>query len=331
MTIGRKFKYLAIIAFFLFVFLGGLIAVDVHYHEKFLEFAGLNHRGYRGKVLGRKEKNEIRIAILGGSTAFGYGVRYDEAMPAKLEEALQEHCGDGKKITVINLAYNVEGAYAYYYNLEDFLYLDYDYVIFYSGYLDLSPGRRAVVRRSDPIFRTFGYMPILPLIAKEKIMVLRSGGRLDAAYRGEKIVFTPTRRDSVTIAVLENFVNAYDKIEERINEIKKMKNLPFDPEILKTDRWAWYKHFMKKSIDFALEKGKKPIVITPPFRNELHEEQQTAFKEGLDEKVFYVNMGNAISNEDEEFFFDGVHMTPKGCRVMADLITKEIASYIYKK
>lgn len=302
------------------------VVVDLYYHEKYLTLAGFNHKGYKGKVVGSKEQDEIRIVVLGGSAAYGYGVSYEDALPAQLEKCLQQY--SDKKITVINLAFNVEGSYAFYYNLKDFYYLNYDYVLLYSGYLDLTPGRTRVERRGNPIFRTFGYMPILPLITSEKIMVLRSGGRLDDAYRGKKIVFTPKVRDRVAIAILENLLSTYEKAETKIGELKKIKKLDFDPEKLKEDEWAWYKHFMMKAIDFSIENGKKVIVVSPPYRNEQHESQQKALREILPEEVLYVNMGRSLPMDDRDLFFDGLHMSQKGSHIMGRLLTEKIAPFV---
>lgn len=104
MNTRTKFKYLAVGIFIISILISILIAIDMYYHNKYLEFAGLNHKGYRGKVVGKKEKDEIRIVIVGGCTAFGYGLHYRDTIPAVLENKLQEYCDT--KISVVNLAYN---------------------------------------------------------------------------------------------------------------------------------------------------------------------------------------------------------------------------------
>jgi hypothetical protein len=328
------------ISFIICVFI--ILAIDVHYHTKYLEKAGLNHRGYRGKAVGRKHRNEIRFVILGGSSAFGYGLKYYEALSAKLQEELQFFCdslGYDKKITVINLAYNKEASYAFYYNLKDFLFLDYDYVIFYSGYNDMAPGNTTVYRHSNPVFRVFGYMPILPLIVSEKIMLLKSGVNLERAYRGESIVFKASAKDRIKVAALDKMLKYYDNLENVLDRLKKMKNVDFDSERLKEDRWSWYKHFMKKAIDFALRRDKKIIVITPPYLWEESEEgrfkaQQASLKGMLDKEysrndnVLYINLGESLSLKDERLSYDGLHLTAEGCQEMTAIITKKITPYV---
>lgn len=331
-----------LISSIIFIFLVTLLlSIDLYCHKKFLNSAGLNLKGYRGKVVGKKSNDEIRIAMIGGSTVLGYGVKYYQALPPRLESELQKYCDscghNNKKITVLNLAYNNEGAYAYYYNLNDFFYLDYDFVIDYSGYNDIGIGNKTVYRHSNPIFRIFGYMPILPLLASEKIMIIQSNGHLEDAYWGRKTVFKLGTKDKIKIAALDNFLKAYNNLEKPLNNLRKMRNLDFDVEELKKDKWAWYKHFMRKTIYFCLEKNKKIIIITAPYLADAHRDQQNSLRNMIfqlykdNKDVLYLNLGEAISLENEELCSDGVHLTPKGCQVMAEIIAKNIGDYICGK
>ena len=319
---------------------GLVIPIDMFYHKKFMQHHGLNYKGYRGMVVGKKKDNEVRIVVVGGSCAFGYGVHYNEALPFKLEEELREYRdskGINKKVTVINLAYNVEGAYAFYLNLKDFLYLDYDYVIFYSGYNDLGIGNVVVYRHSNPIFRMFKYMPILPLIMQEKKMVLESGGRLNDAYLGKKIVFTPNRTEQIEINILDRSLKVYNQFENFANRVNKFVGSEFDMEKEKNDKWAWYKHYMEKAIDFALAQKKKVIVIAQPYISDSHILQQESLRSMLNDKyknnpnLLYVDLSNALPLKNEELAFDGMHFTDKGCKKMARIIREKISGYIFEE
>ena len=48
-----------------------LFGADLYLHHKH----GVNAWGYRGPVIGRKQPGEKRVAILGGSTTWGFGLR----------------------------------------------------------------------------------------------------------------------------------------------------------------------------------------------------------------------------------------------------------------
>ncbi|MFA5410243.1 MAG: SGNH/GDSL hydrolase family protein [Candidatus Omnitrophota bacterium] len=339
-----RIKYAVFTVLFIMILtalsLGLIIAADMYYHNKFLQHHGLNYRGYRGRVVGSKRGNEIRIIMLGGSSAFGYGVHYNEALPYRLEEELQNYCnsnGINKKVTVINLGYNNEGAYAFYFNLKDFLYLKYDYVIFYDGYNDLGIGNVTVYRHSNPVFRAFKYMPILPLIIEEKKMVLQSGGRLEDMYLGKKIVFTPSPKEKIQINILNSALKVYNTFDNFANRVSRVSDKEFDMGQIKKDKWAWYKYYMKKAIDFALGCDKKAVVITQPYISDEHREQQGSLKKTIfntykDNKNFlYLNLGEAISLKEGLLTFDGMHLNADGCKKMAAIIAQKIEGYVIGK
>src|SRR5947207_15897741 len=95
------------------VIVGGLVALlalDVMLHWRVQNVAAVNVWGYRGPTIGRKQPNETRVVVLGGSTAFGYGVQYDEAFPYYLEQLLNAR---GRRFTVVNLGAPGQGAYGF--------------------------------------------------------------------------------------------------------------------------------------------------------------------------------------------------------------------------
>src|SRR5438128_5726732 len=168
-----------------------LFAADVYFHHRVERAAGVNIWGYRGPRVPRKARGEHRLVVIGGSTAFGYGVFWDQTFPAFLERDLRPLSKRGAPVTVVNLGFNSQGAYAFQFAEQDYLHLDYDGVILYEGYNDMGDSPNEFVgRRDSPVFRLTGYYPILSVALTEKAMMLRSGGDLEAAYRG-KTVFKP--------------------------------------------------------------------------------------------------------------------------------------------
>src|SRR5689334_15479584 len=124
----------------LVMIMGLLLVADLIVHHRAEKSAGLNRYGYRGPVIGRKQPGELRVAMVGGSTTFGYGVAWNESIPAYLESKLKQRLG--RPVSVVNLGFNNEGAYAFLPNLQDFAYLDYDVIILYEGYNDLGGDER---------------------------------------------------------------------------------------------------------------------------------------------------------------------------------------------
>ena len=83
----RRLVYIAIAVVGVFVVVTAvLVALDVYVHRKVQYEAGVNVWGYRGDVVGRKRDGEQRIVALGGSTVFGYGLRWNESWPYYLEQ-----------------------------------------------------------------------------------------------------------------------------------------------------------------------------------------------------------------------------------------------------
>jgi hypothetical protein len=72
-----------------------LLALDVYVHHRVQYEAGVNVWGYRGDPVGKKKPGETRIIVLGGSTAFGYGLRWNESWPYYLEQKIEPPRRDG--------------------------------------------------------------------------------------------------------------------------------------------------------------------------------------------------------------------------------------------
>jgi len=152
-----------------------LWAADIFAHRRGESGAGVNIWGYRGPVTRQKAPDEIRVVVLGGSTAFGREL--SGSMPAYLDDYLNNARlrGDASfqstsPITVVNLATPYDHVGAFEGTLADYAWLRDDVVCLYVGHDDPAPGReaaRAGWRRQSAIFRTYGYLPILPsLVAK---------------------------------------------------------------------------------------------------------------------------------------------------------------------
>src|SRR5689334_6958548 len=161
-----------------------LFVVDVYLHGRYERSAGFNVWGYRGASVGGKKPGEYRVVVLGGSAAYGYGVSSDEAIPAILEQSLRRRV-HSPVFTVVNLGYNNEGAYSFKATLDDYAWLGYDLALLYEGYNDLSLDRTntQVFRHDSPVFRLTGYLPIFPIIFREKAAAMVGGGDAAAFYR----------------------------------------------------------------------------------------------------------------------------------------------------
>ena len=185
-ALHRKRVVFALLAAVLSVFVSavGLLAADLYLHRRYERSAGLNVWGYRGPTVGRKQTGEQRIVYLGGSTAFGYGVRWEEAIPAQLEKKLNEKQGGGsRRVSVVNLAYNNQGAYSFKFTLDDYLSLNYDVVCLYEGYNDLAGDDQT---QSLGVSARLAGVRVDGLSTDPSVGLQRKGGRAPAWWRGRR-------------------------------------------------------------------------------------------------------------------------------------------------
>ncbi len=148
-----------------------------------LQRSAWNSFGYRGRIVGPKAANEVRVIAIGGSTTYGYTVEAQDAYPAQLERILNER--NSVPVSVANLGHLSDSSVCYEPNYRDYRYLDGDIVILYEGYNDVKPTRRSeqdCYRQSSPIFRTTGLLPLFPVYARERWYKLRYGD-IETGYR----------------------------------------------------------------------------------------------------------------------------------------------------
>ncbi|MFQ5911860.1 MAG: SGNH/GDSL hydrolase family protein [Nitrospinota bacterium] len=333
----RKFLAFALIAIILSttLFGGVIVGIDIYLHKRYERSLGLNIWGYRGPILKAKQVGERRVAVLGGSTALGYGVRWEESFPAYLERKLNDlpHKAERGPITVVNLAYNNEGAYSFTFTLHDYEYLDYDVVILYSGYNDLGIHNIEVWRHKSLAFRLTGYLPILPLILREKALILRYGS-LEAGYKERKTTFAPNLLEKSMAIALETGLEISSKLERQLGALIDPETVEEKIRRIQTEsqgsgceeRWKLYCESTQAAINYALAQGKKVVFVTQPYLSEGHIKQQQNVVRMLSERFGgnprfrYLDLGRSLDRRDRTLSLDGMHLTPQGNERIAQLI-----------
>lgn len=331
-----------------------LLVADLVVHRRAERSAGLNRYGYRGPVIGRKQPGELRVAVLGGSTAFGYGVVWNESVPALLEARLREKSG-GRPVSVVNLGFNNEGAWAFVRNLEDFSYINYDVVVLYEGYNDLAGDEgvnRDVYRRDSAVYRLTGYYPILPIYLQEKAMALRSGNDLNAAYTDLRrkpgdpgqVVFTPglaTRTSAAAIAAIGAMTEALDGRFEKVPIARPPAIAEHESTLGCTFPNVTYCESIAAAIRFSLSRGLGVVVGAQP---RLHGVQSPQLQErqremvaamiarvfGGERRVVFADLSGAVDLTDPEFTFDGMHLNPLGNRAIAEALAPYVEAVTAK-
>jgi GDSL-like Lipase/Acylhydrolase family len=312
-----------------------LLGVDAYLHSRVQNDGGVNVWGYRGPTIGGKADGEIRVAVFGGSTAFGYGVRWDEAFPYYLQSLLNRETHGHPRYVVANLGAPAQGAFGLQFDLADYAYLHYDIAILYEGYNDLGatdlpnavPPRDAVNtllwRRQSPVFRATGYMPILPLVFREKAMKLRSGGQLDAAYRG-RVAFKPGLAASASAEALQAAASIAESLGETIGRVTGDAALAAQAGTFDPNTWRHYTDNVLAAVRVARARSAKVVVVTQPYASDTHVAQQRALAAALvtafgrDEGVKYVNLGTVVDLRDRTIAYDGLHLVPRGNERVAE-------------
>ena len=316
-----------------------LLAVDVYLHGRYQRSAGFNVWGYRGAAAGRKQPGEYRVVVLGGSAAYGYGVSADEAIPAVLERLLRMRTS-APRFTVVNLAYNNEGAYSFKTTLQDYRWLDYDLAFLYEGYNDMSDRTNVQVFRHDsPIFRVAGYMPIFPIIFKEKAAAMLNGGDVGALYRQEQqTVFHASLATKAQAGVLQATAEVAKSLEAQLGRVATEPIHHVDDRVAagcKT-QWESYCQSIASAVEFARAEGKQVMVGTQPYLkvsqriHDTHMSQQAELRAmlmrrfGADPAVHYVDLGDRLNLEDSRLSFDHMHLTVAGNESIAAALVEPV-------
>lgn len=318
-----------------------LVAADLYLHRRAERSAGLNRWGYRGPVVGAKNRDEVRIAFLGGSTMFGYGVTWDRAIPALVEARLNAEVAP---VRSVNLGLNSEGAFSFIYTLQDFDYIEPDIVVLYEGYNDLQGdedgGNTSLLRHQSAVFRLTGYYPILPLALRERAMLMRHGDLATAyaAARGELpgAVFRPGLAQRTVATALETATVVGDSVGGQLGRLSGAvpREVTARSEAGCAPPWSAYCQSTYRAIRYALSRGARVMVGSQPtvteLRREAHIEQQKVLVEMLarhfssDGRVTHVDLRNAIDLRDPSLSFDQMHLTDAGNQIAAARISEAL-------
>ena len=343
MTRRRKLAFaFAAVTLAIVSVVGMLFAADLYAHSKFQQSAGLNVWGYRGPTVSRKQREEKRIVVLGGSTAFGYGVQWSAAFPAILENLLNEPTKGTPtppRVSVVNLASNNEGAFSFKYTLADYAYLDYDVALFYTGFNDVgydddfAVSDRLVMRHESALFRWTGYFTMLPMVMREKAMAIRYNGHIEDAFQGKTTVFKPDLMQRSTAAALEAASNLSDTLNRQAKESQHSAGESSgrgaalaDPPAVACGLYAGYCDELYVAVKSVLDRGKHAVVVTEPIVSAGQREQQLVMREYLPKRfpasarLTFIDAGTAVDVTNPAVAPDGVHLTPDGNRRIAQLL-----------
>jgi lysophospholipase L1-like esterase len=302
-----------------------LLGADLYLHHKY----GMNLWGYRGPAVGQKQPGEKRIVVLGGSTAWGFGLQAGQDFPGQLQQRFAERTRTqgGPSINVLNLGFNNEGAYSFKYTLKDYDYLDYDAVVLYSGYNDISENRM-VFRHRSPVFIWTGYLPLLPALTVDKISSWR---RRKSKDNGPVVFVPPGRNDS------EPSKQTSKSLQKQLGPLTDSgQSAPTPSDGTCPAEWQFYCQQIYDVTDLALKHGKLVLVVTEPYISDKHVEQQRALEAMLKQRfpgqahLRYLNLGRTIDLQNRSLCWDGMHLTEEGNRRIAEALIQPMLEILQR-
>ena len=166
----------------------------------------------------------------------------------------------------------------------------------------------AVFRHDSPVFRLTGYMPIFPIVFKEKAAALTHGDAA-ALYRDtDKTVFHASVAARAAAGVLDATASIGQALERQLGNVaaEPAHHVEVDQSTGCKTPWQQYCRSVQQAVDFALQRdvqvlvASQPYLQRSPFIHQRHVEQQAemagmlARHYGGDRRVVYVNLGPLI-------------------------------------
>jgi hypothetical protein len=108
------------------LFAACVVMADASIHRRVELADGVNKWGYRGPVAKARRPNEIRVAIVGGVSAYGLGVPLEESFPFYLQRNMRQEwraLHATSPVTVVNLAVPVDDLASFADTIADYAYL----------------------------------------------------------------------------------------------------------------------------------------------------------------------------------------------------------------
>jgi hypothetical protein len=231
------------------------VALDMYAHKRVEDLAGVNFWGYRGPVAAHRQPNEIRIVLVGGTRAFGWG-EPGSALASQVRRLILltiDRPGSVlRPVVVLNLGRLGALPDSYPPTLDHFGYLQPDVICIYD---DLGVRGAVPEEGTSAVFALTGYAPALPLVLREKGLVWRLGD-VKRGYAGvdspPDSARSPLRRAAgSTLEAVAGGLGAADRIAARAVVTRARRSAP-------------YADAMAAAIDAAHRHAKGVVVAVSP-------------------------------------------------------------------
>jgi hypothetical protein len=253
------------------------VALDLYAHKHAENVAGLNIRGYRGPVAHQKQPREIRVAVFGGTRAFGLGSSAAWTMATVIrQEVMLATDRPGREIRQVvpfTLAWPGALPDSYATTLDYFAYLKPDYICIYD---DLGVGGAPLREEQSGLFARTGYWPALPVALQEKGMLWRFGS-VRAGYDRQAASASPQgpvrRAAGAGLQLAGQLLSSGDRLIARTPLPHRAEN----PERYATQ--------LMQAVDLALTQARGVVVAVSPVESRLQASNAVAVMPQLEARA----------------------------------------------
>jgi len=182
----------------------------------------------------------------------------------------------------------------------------------------------SVFRHDSPVFRLTGYLPIFPIVFKEKAAAMLTGTTASMYRNPPKTVFQPPLATKAAAEVLIGAAQAGQSLERQLGRMTAEPARRIDDLDSTGCRSPWQEYCRSTmvAVDFALQHGAQVLVVTQPYGagptfRARHSEQQSEVAKMLERRfgnprLRYVNFGDVVDLFDPQLSFDRMHLTAAG-------------------
>ncbi len=271
-----------------------LVALDLYAHKKLDDLAGLNIWGYRGAVAHQKGPREIRIAVVGGTRAFGLGMPASWTIATVLRQQVMlvtdRRGGEVRQVVALTLARPGGLPDSYADAIRRYAYLQPDYICIDD---DLGVGGAPLPQETSGIFARTGYWPVLPLAIREKGMAWRFG-----SVRAGYVADAPRRPGNVIRRGSGAVMEATGALLSRADRL-------FAPAARRhDDDPARYAEQMSEAITAALAHASGVVVAVNPAETSRQSANLAALRPLIDAQLETTNRLRFISLQGEPLLTD---------------------------
>ena len=306
------------------------LSLDLREHGRVAPLGGVNEWGYRGSVAQQRKPHEIRIAIVGGTRAFGWGVPAS-ALVTEVSRAVKlttdRPGAEVRPVVAINLGRLGALPEAYPEIIEHFSYLQPDYICLYDD-LGVSGGSPTWgTDGTSGVYALTGYAPALPLVLREKGMALRVGD--------VRLAYAPTVRQGPRPSLVHRAAGAtleaagwtLAAADQRLSDWV-LRNRPARPPVSYVDA-------MMAAIEAAKLRARGVVVVTSPADTAEQANNLRALRARLDARAGSAPWLRLVNFSDDpalardpELRLDGWNFSSAGIARVAGTIAPALLSLI---